>query len=171
MASPETISAAEYLTRNPNRDHRGEPDRVTADQFNGTVGKSWDRPLTGDELTDEVHGFMPRVIKAFQANGCGFIYHTTDPRKCRAGFPDLRIVHHNVGIVAELKVKIGPQHIYPEQVDWLDVESTADNAWVFLWTPADWDFICRLARGGGLMIDEPSRWVNRRDLFVRGAKS
>lgn len=151
-------SIAELRKLEPAYDHSGQIDHISAAQLNG--GKpAWDRPLSDYERTHEVHGFMRRVVEAFRANGCNLIYHTHDSRKCAAGFPDLRMIHHGYPVVAELKLK--GRLPEPEQREWLDAEAAVSDT-VFLWYPSDWEFICRFAKAGILEVGEPSRWVNRR---------
>lgn len=166
MADPQTVSAAEFRKQNPEYDHSGSVQQMTAEEF--TTGKRrWDRPLAGRELTDEVHGFMPRVIEAFKANGW-IEFHTYDPRKCRAGFPDLVMASNDGWVVfAELKTdntKKQPKAPDPEQVEWLDRLDKA-NEDVFLWCPSDWPAICAfLKHGEGWPL---TYWSSRRELYVK----
>lgn len=165
MASPESISASDFRKAHPEYDQSGQVQRMTAEEY-ATGKRAWDRPLVGDELTDEVRRFQPRVIAAFEANGYDSIYHTYNSQKCAPGFPDLVICREGLLFVAELKV-LGRKPD-TDQRRWLDHFAGGDNWLVFLWYPEDWGCIKRVANGGGCVAyDEPSRWVNRRDLYVR----
>lgn len=64
-------------------------------------------------------------------------YHTHDPRRSPAGFPDIVFVRDRV-IFAELKTSRGRVRL--EQLQWL-ASLRAAGAECYLWRPGDWDEI------------------------------
>ena len=77
--------------------------------------------------------------------GQWFIYHTYDSRRSQAGFPDLVLAKNGRVIFAELKTKKG--RVRPDQQMWLDELEKHRGIEVYLWRPADMDFIVKTLLG------------------------
>ena len=92
--------------------------------------------------------FQKRVIEAATRLGWRH-YHAHDPRRDKAGFPDLVMVRRGRLIFAELKrdAKAKRNEVSDAQQQWIwDLEVCEENTSyskapvrVFLWCPDDWD--------------------------------
>ena len=68
-------------------------------------------------------------------------YHTVNPRKSNAGFPDLVLVRERI-IFAELKREKGGR-VSEAQQDWFDLLTLA-GAECYIWKPSDRDMVDRV---------------------------
>lgn len=90
--------------------------------------------------------FQSLVIAAATQNGW-LAYHTHDSRRSQAGFPDLVLVHQQLGVVyAELKSEKGK--VSPAQQHWLLSLTLAGQA-AFVWKPSDWAQVRKILEGEG----------------------
>ena len=89
--------------------------------------------------------FQRRVVALLELTGW-LVFHVHDSRRSPAGFPDLVALHRRHGLVfAELKSERGAVRV--AQRRWLDALREGGQR-AYLWRPADWPEIERVARGG-----------------------
>jgi hypothetical protein len=87
--------------------------------------------------------FMMLVVNAAHLFNW-IVYHTFDPRKSEAGYPDLCMIRDGRIIYAELKTEKGK--LTPPQEYWIERISQVagkcyPNIRVFVWRPSQWEEI------------------------------
>lgn len=71
------------------------------------------------------------------ARWAGFMhFHDNDPRRNRAGFPDLVLVHTTTGRLIFVELKSDKGRVRPEQDVWLQHLGRCHE--VYLWRPQHW---------------------------------
>lgn len=98
-------------------------------------------PLASTVTERDWHGFCATYA---EWNGW-WCFHDLDPRKNRAGFPDLMLCRNGELIFAELKTEKGK--VSPSQQRVLDLLEAVPGIEVYVWRPSDQDFVMeRLGR-------------------------
>lgn len=85
--------------------------------------------------------FQEQIVELARLSGF-LVYHTYEPRRSAAGFPDLVLVRPPRIIFAELKREAG--NVRPEQRVWLETLRACESSEAALWRPRDWPEIERV---------------------------